>query len=472
MELEGLGQKNEINNILTKPVPKTAEGLQLQKENNVIPTTIHCLPYEMLICIFDYAVRERCKCRNTSCSGGPASIPLSEGYIHIDRRHRPIRPPSYKSTVVLSSVCSYWRRIIIDLSSFWTRVELPANYAIVKMILRRSRGALLDVSVQLRSRYSGDDQADVACINSFLAENMHRIERLSLGTSGFRRITLPDTNTSAPFLKYICINTGTYQEIATAHLQFKTSRLEDILLCGITIPISSYQILGHVQRLTLTTSRFQRSYEAWSAHDVVRILSYCKGTIVELECESTRISSPQDFKKNSLIILPQLRRLVWNAFKFSPSLLDFIVTPAIQTLHVQSSSEPSQIVPSSLVRLSKRLPGVLEVYHQSNSPGVGINLYLDSSRKEKLFAFNYSSFHRRQERWENGSRVCTCGVDVLATFVEAQKLPSVKSARLSSDAKVVKSRMLNILRLLPNVGEVDLWDVGARLKQLDPNMLS
>lgn len=129
-------------------------------------------------------------------------------------------------------------------------------------------------------------------------------------------------------------------------------------------------------------------------------------------------------------------------------------------------------MPSSLVRLSKRLPGVLEVYHQSNSPGVGINLYLDSSRKEKLFAFNYSSSHRRQERWENGSRVCTCGVDVLATFVEAQKLPSVKSARLSSDAKVVKSRMLNILRLLPNVGEVDLWDVGARLEQQDPNMLS
>lgn len=35
MELEGLGQQNEINNIATKPVPKIAEGLQLQKEKTM-----------------------------------------------------------------------------------------------------------------------------------------------------------------------------------------------------------------------------------------------------------------------------------------------------------------------------------------------------------------------------------------------------------------------------------------------------
>lgn len=35
MELEGLGQQNEINNKATKPVPKIAEGLQLQKEKTM-----------------------------------------------------------------------------------------------------------------------------------------------------------------------------------------------------------------------------------------------------------------------------------------------------------------------------------------------------------------------------------------------------------------------------------------------------
>ncbi|KIP01270.1 hypothetical protein PHLGIDRAFT_97086, partial [Phlebiopsis gigantea 11061_1 CR5-6] len=74
----------------------------------------------------------------------------------------PYNPTERTSYGVLTAaqVCHRWREVALGNSTLWTHIEMDRSESYIKMMLRRSRDCLVDVSSTRDTDYSGSDSDD------------------------------------------------------------------------------------------------------------------------------------------------------------------------------------------------------------------------------------------------------------------------------------------------------------------------
>ena len=157
------------------------------------------------------------------------------------------------------------------------------------------------------------------------------------------------------------------------------------------------------------------------------------------------------FRSLSVLILPRLRRFAWRTSITYPNLFQLISAPAIQTVQlvvvIGLEAEVSHILPSSFTNLSSKEPSVLEIYHLLAERRLGINLYADLDRTEKLFASSFTIIWLNQD--------CT---QFLESLVREHGLLSVKHVRYSADSPEILAGMKSVIELMPRVEQPELWN--------------
>lgn len=213
---------------------------------------LHRIPIEVFEIIINFVVRDQCKCGGAACND-PGKVPLAEGYIYFDSMHQYFPPPNYRRLLTMTSICSYWRKIIIDTRALWSQIKLLAlNPDLLKLWIHRSRGAPLDVSVVIPV-----DPTKMLIADTFLRENMNRIERISVSNYGCVQFNLPDV--PAPLLKTLSIEevrSGT--ALSQIGNNLYAPALEDLYLKGTTVS-PSLSSFTYVRRLRVRSAAKSRA---------------------------------------------------------------------------------------------------------------------------------------------------------------------------------------------------------------------